>query len=45
MHKGVWLPFSMKATVGATPDGRLRLHTESVSALGIPATKLLDCSA
>ena len=42
MHKGVWVPFSMKATVGATPDGRLLLHTESVSALGIPATKLLD---
>jgi hypothetical protein len=42
MHKGVWLPFSMKATVSATPDGRLRLHTTKVSALGIPATGLLD---
>ena len=42
MHKGVWVPFSMKATVAATPDGRLQLHTEAVSALGIPATKLLD---
>jgi hypothetical protein len=42
LHKGVWLPFSMKATPGATPDGRLLLHTESVSALGIPTTKLLD---
>ena len=42
LHKAVWVPFSMKATVGATPDGRLLLHTESVSALGIPATKLLD---
>lgn len=42
MKKGVWLPFSMKATVSATPDGRMRLHTESVKALGIPATKLLD---
>jgi hypothetical protein len=42
MHKGVWLPFSMKASVSATPDGRMRLHTESVKALGIPATKLLD---
>lgn len=42
LHKGVWLPFSMKATVTATPDGRLRLHTESVTALGIPTTKLLD---
>ena len=42
MRKGVWVPFSMKATVAATPDGRLQLHTEAVSALGIPATKLLD---
>jgi hypothetical protein len=42
LHKGVWVPFSMKATPAATPDGRLLLHTESVSALGIPATKLLD---
>ncbi len=42
LHKGVWLPFSMKATPAATPDGRLLLHTESVSALGIPTTKLLD---
>jgi hypothetical protein len=42
MHKGIWLPFSMKASVSATADGRMRLHTESVKALGIPATKLLD---
>jgi hypothetical protein len=42
LHKGVWVPFSMNATPTATRDGRLLLHTESVSALGIPATKLLD---
>ena len=42
LHKGVWLPFSLKATPAATPDGRLLLHTESVSTLGIPTTKLLD---
>ena len=42
MKKGVWLPFSMKASVSATADGRMQLHTESVKALGIPATKLLD---
>ena len=42
MKKGVWLPFSTKATVFATPDGRLGLHTESVKALHVPATKLLD---
>ena len=42
LHKGVTLPFSMKATVAATPDGRMRLHTESVSTLKIPAKKLMD---
>jgi hypothetical protein len=42
MKKGVWVPFSTKATVFATPDGRLGLHTESVKALHLPATKLLD---
>ena len=42
LHKGVPLPFSSKATIAAAPGGRLRLHTEKVSALGIPATKLLD---
>lgn len=42
LHKGVWLPFSMKATVSVTTDGRLQVHTESISALGIPTTKLLD---
>ena len=42
MKKGVWLPFSTRATVFATPDGRLGLHTESVKAVHIPATKLLD---
>jgi hypothetical protein len=42
LKKGIWLPFSMKASVSTTPDGRLRLRTESVKALGIPATKLLD---
>jgi hypothetical protein len=42
MHKGVWLPFSMKASVSVADDGRLRLHAESIKALGIPATKFLD---
>jgi len=42
MHKGVWLPFSMKATASSTADGKLRLHAESIKALGVPATKLLE---
>src|SRR5262249_50656476 len=41
LHKGVTVPVSMKATVGATPDGRLRLHVETEKALGISATGLL----
>ena len=42
LHKGVRVPFSMVASVGATPDGRLRLHVESIKALGIPTKGLLD---
>ena len=42
LEKGIPIPFSMKASVAATPDGRLRLHAESISALGVPATRLLD---
>jgi hypothetical protein len=42
LRKGVPLPFSSKATIAPAPGGRLRLHTEKVKALGIPATKLLD---
>ena len=39
---GASVPFTMKAGVSVTPDGRLRLHTESVSALGVPAKKLME---
>jgi len=43
LHKGgVSLPFSMAATVSASPDGRLRLHAESAHLLGIPSKKLMD---
>jgi hypothetical protein len=42
LHKGVDVPFSTTASVATTPDGRLRLHTESMKALGIPAKGLLD---
>jgi hypothetical protein len=42
LHKGVAVPFSAKATIGRAGDGRLRLHTEQVSAFGIPATKVMD---
>ena len=42
LHKGLTVSFSMKATVAATPEGRLRLHTESLKAIGIPVKGLLD---
>jgi hypothetical protein len=45
MHKGIWIPFSMTASPAATPDDRLLLRTESISALGLRATKLLDLFA
>jgi hypothetical protein len=42
LHKGITVPISMKADVLATPDGRMRLKTEKVSALSVPARKLMD---
>ena len=42
LHKGVPVPISMKADVAATPDGRMRLKTTKVSALSVPAKKLMD---
>jgi hypothetical protein len=42
LHKGIAVPFSVKASVAATPDGRMRLHGESMKAVGIPAKGLLD---
>ena len=42
LRKGVEVPFSMKATVGTTPDGRLRLRLDSMKALGVPAKGLMD---
>ena len=41
LHKGVDVPFSTTASVSATDDGRLRLHAESMKALGVPAKGLL----
>jgi hypothetical protein len=41
-HKGIDVPFSMKTTVSATPDGRLRLHATSLKATGIPVKGMLD---
>jgi hypothetical protein len=42
LHKGITMPFTLEATVSASSDGRIRMHTESVKALGIPAKKLME---
>jgi hypothetical protein len=41
LHKGIDVPFSTKASLSATPDGRMRLHVDSMKAVGIPAKGLL----
>src|SRR3954462_11561252 len=42
LHKGVDVPFSMKTSVAATPDGRLRLHATSLKAVGLPVKGMMD---
>ena len=42
LHKGVTVPFSMTASVAATPDGLLRLHADKIKAAGVPVKGLLD---
>jgi hypothetical protein len=42
LHKGVTVPFTMTATVSATPDGRLRLHADKVKTVGVSVKGLLD---
>jgi hypothetical protein len=42
LHKGIDLPFSTTASVSTTSDGRLRLHVESMKALGVPTKGLLE---
>jgi hypothetical protein len=41
MKKGLWIPFRIRTTVHATPDGRIRLHPTRVSVAGIPAGGVL----
>jgi hypothetical protein len=42
LHKGVDVPFSVKASLSTTADGRMRMHSESMKALGVPAKGLLE---
>ena len=41
VKKGIDVPFDMRASVGVTPEGLLRIHTESVKGFGIPVNPLL----
>ena len=41
LHKVVDLPFTIRAELGTTPDGRLRLHPTKVKVAGIGVTKLM----
>jgi hypothetical protein len=41
LHKGVDLPFTIRAQLTTTDDGRLRLHPTKVKVLGIPMKSLM----
>src|SRR5689334_10878329 len=36
VRKGIPVPFDVKARAGVTPDGRIRIHSESVKGFGVP---------
>lgn len=40
--KGVGVPFSMRATIAATSDGRLRIHSKEIKAAGFVPKGVLD---
>ncbi len=42
LHKGIVVPFSTTASISTTAEGAMRLHVESMKALGIPTRGLLD---
>jgi hypothetical protein len=41
LHKGIDVPFTIRASLGVTPDGRLRLHPTSVKVIGLPVKGLM----
>jgi hypothetical protein len=41
IKKGISVPFDMRASVGVTPDGLIRIHAESMKGFGIPVNPLL----
>ena len=41
VKKGVSVPFDVKARTSVAPDGRIRVHAESVKGFGVPVNPLL----
>jgi hypothetical protein len=41
LKKGISVPFDMKASLGVTGDGLIRLHAESMKGFGVPVNPLL----
>lgn len=41
LSKGLTVPFTVTASVSATPDGLLRVHPEKVKTAGIPTTRVM----
>jgi hypothetical protein len=42
LHKGVDIPFKVKAELLPTPDGRIRVHAKSIKAAGLPMKPLMN---
>ena len=42
LHKGITVPFSATTSVGVTDEGQMKLHVESMKAVGVPAKGLLS---
>jgi len=42
LHKGIDVPFSTTVSVSPSADGQMRLHVESMKAVGVPTKGLLD---
>jgi len=41
IDKAIDIPFNAKSAVGVTPDGKIRIHTESVKGYGVPVKPLM----
>jgi hypothetical protein len=41
VRRGIPLPFDVKASVSATPEGSIRIHSESIKGFGVPVNPLL----